>query len=107
MGVGGWCRTDSDASIDKLLRVDGVGGEKDVLRGAVGELLRERGGGAEGGDKVNASSALVSGGERGHYGLEVGGAGDLKLRGLGADVGGKDRKGEESEQGSAHKATVV
>ena len=86
MGVG----PRATPAVDELLRVDGVGGEKDVLRGAVGELLRERGGGAEGGDEVDAGGALVGGGERGHYGLEVGGAGELKLRRLRADGGSRD-----------------
>ena len=90
-----------------MLRVDGVGGEEDVLRGAVGELLRERGGGAEGGDEVDASGTLVSGGERGHYGLQVGGAGKLKLLRLRADDWSEDGEGEECEECSAHRATVV
>ena len=87
--------------------MNGVGGEENILRGAVGELLRERGRGAEGTDKVDAGGALVSGSERGHYGLEVGGAGDLELFGLCADDWGEGREGEKSEEGSAHKATVV
>ena len=87
--------------------MDGVGGEEDILWGSVGKLLRECGGGAEGGDEVNAGGALVSGGERGHYGLEVGGAGELELLGLRVDDGSEGHEGERSEEGSAHKATVV
>jgi hypothetical protein len=87
--------------------MDGIGGEEDVLWGAVGELLRERRGGAEGGHEMDACSALVSGRERGHYRLEVGGAGELKLSSLRVDDWGEDREGEKSEEGSAHKATVV
>lgn len=78
----------------------GVGGEKDVLWGAVGELLGERGGGAEGGDEMDAGGALVLGGERGHDGLEIGGAGDLELFGLGAEWKGgsyEEREKENSE----------
>ena len=107
MGIGCRCGTEGDAGIDELLRVDGVGGEEDILRRTVAELLRKCGGGAEGGNELYASSAMVSGGERGHYGFEVGGAGELQLRVLRADRGSKDREGEESEQGSAHKATIV
>ena len=107
MSIRDWRWANSDITIDELLRVNGVGREEDILRGAVGKLLRERGGGAEGRDEVDAGSALVSRGERGHYGLEVGGAGDLELFGLCADDWGEGREGEKSEEGSAHKATVV
>ena len=87
--------------------MDGVGGEEDVLRSAVGELLRERGRGAEGGDEVDAGGVLVLGGERGHDGLEIGGAGELELLFARGGWGSKDGEGEEGEQGSAHRATVV
>lgn len=68
-----------DTGINKLLRVDGVRGEKEILGGAVGQLLGERCRGAEGGDEVDSRSVLVSVGERRHDGLEVGGAGQLQL----------------------------
>jgi hypothetical protein len=94
--VGIRCRRGSEreTGIDELLWVDGVGGEEDVLRSAVGQLLRKRGRRSEGGNKVNAGRALVSGGERGHYGLEVGGAGDLQLL-LRVEAGHDDHESEE------------
>ena len=66
---------------DELLRVDVVGGEEEVLWVAVGELLGERGGGAEGGDDLDAGGVLVGGCEGGDDGLEIGGGGDVKLFG--------------------------
>ena len=56
---------------------------------------------------MDAGGALVSGRERGHYRLEVGGAGELELLGLRVDDGSEGHEGERSEEGSAHKATVV
>ena len=107
MRVGSRRGVQRNSRIDELLWVNGVGGKEDVLRGTVGQLLRERRGGAEGRDEVDAGSALVSRGERGHYGLEIGSAGDLELLGLRADDGSEGCQDEESEEGSAHKATVV
>ena len=99
-------RADGDAGVDELLRVGGVGGEKDVLRGAVGELLGECRGGAEGSDEVDAGGVLVSGSKSGHYGLEVGGAGELELL-LREEIWDEQRGSEEREEGSAHRATVL
>ena len=55
---------------------------------------------------MHAGSALVSSGQRGHYGLEVCGAGQLQLL-LRVQYGNENRQGHESEESSAHEATVV
>jgi len=105
VGVGRY-GAERDASRDKLLRVGSVGGEKDILRSAVRELLGERGGGSERCDEMDAGGALVFGGEGGDHGLEIGGAGELKLL-LCVQDGGEDGDDDGGEQSSAHIATVV
>jgi hypothetical protein len=95
LGIG----SEGEAGGDELLGVGGVGGEEDILRRAVGELLGERGGGAEGGDELDAGGVLVGGGEGGDDGLEVGGAGELELFGLGAEWRGCDQESEAEDSG--------
>ena len=74
---------------DELFWVDVVGGEEDVLRIAVAELLGEGGGGAEGGDDLDAGGVLVCCRERGEDRLEVGCGGyveflwSLRVKGYG------------------------
>ena len=55
----------SEACGDDLLGMCGVGGEEDVLRIAVDELLGEGCRGAEGGDDLDAGGSLVRGSKRG------------------------------------------
>lgn len=77
---------------DELLRVAGVRGQEDVLRRAVGELLRERGGGTERGDEADSGGVLVLRRECRHDGLQVGCAGELELFGFGEEGGGYKEK---------------
>lgn len=81
-----------------------VRGEEEVLRGAVFDLLRERGGGTVTDDEVCAGGLFVLGGEGGEDGLEVGGRGDAELWLLGFR-GGSQQREEQKEQraGEGHK----
>ncbi len=80
VGVGSW-RGGGEAGGDELFGMDVVGGEKDVLRVAVEQLLGEGGGGAEGGDDLDAGGLLVGGCQCGQNGLEIGGGSDVEFFG--------------------------
>ena len=68
-----------EVRLGKLLGMGAIGGEEEIFRSTVLELLREGRGGAEGRNDVDASLLFVLGGEGGEDGLEVGGGGDVEL----------------------------
>lgn len=70
-GVQNGLRVGGEVGVGELLRVGAVGGEKEVCRRAVLDLLREGGGGAEGGCDADAGLAFELIGQRGQNGLKV------------------------------------
>ena len=72
-GPVGAVETGGEAGGDELVGVGAVGGEKEVLRVSVGELLRESGGGAEAGDDVDASLSFVGCGKGRENWLQISG----------------------------------
>ena len=81
MSVGNWGLAGGEAGGYELLRVNVVGGEEGVLRIAVGDLLGESGGRAEGGDDLDAGGLLVLRCESRKNWLEIRGGGDVELFG--------------------------
>ena len=81
-GVGDWDAAVGEVCGDELLGMDVVGGEEEVLRIAVGDLLREGCRGTEGLAMILTPVACsYCGGEGGQDGLEIGGGGDVELFG--------------------------
>ncbi len=102
-GVGDGVALGGERGGDELLGVDVVGGEEEVLRVAVLELLGEGGGGAEAGDDVDAGELFVVCGEGGQDGSEVGCGGDVEGFGLGeTEGGGEEGEGEGEGEDSAY-----
>ena len=65
--------------LSKLLRMVAVGGKEKVHRGAVLNLLGERGRGAKDGNRARAGCVLKLGSEGGEDGLEVGRSSDVEF----------------------------
>ena len=81
MSVGNWSFGRGETRGDKLLRVNVVGGEEDVLGVAVGDLLGKSGGGAEGCDDLDAGSLLILCCEGRQDWLQIRSGGDVELFG--------------------------
>ena len=78
-----------------------VCGQKEILRGAIADLVRERGRGAKGWDDCNAALRLVGLRERGEHGLQVGRRSDMENAPLRSILCMAGRQYEPAQQQSA------